>query len=72
LVNFNEEDERIRAALNRRNRVLEIKTRSDTALKQSSRALNEAHTTATSPKKLRTPNLGSSISASVRRSPSKY
>lgn len=69
---FNEEDERIRAALNRRNRVQELKVRSDTALKQSSRALNDAHTTNTSPKKTRPLNLSSSLGASIRRSPTKY
>jgi len=56
-----EQDEQIRQMIARRNRLGELKARSDNSLKQSVRLLHE---TATSPKKSR-------LTASVRKSPFK-
>jgi chromosome segregation ATPase len=66
LERFNEEDEKVRSLLNRRNRVSELKLRSDTTLKQSTRLLHESQGV-TSPKKA----VNRAGTSSVRRSPHK-
>jgi len=62
LERFSEQDEQVRGILNRRNRVSDLKIRSESNLKQSVNAIREA---STSPKKQHT------RTSSVRRSPYK-